>query len=95
MKGNGRSRLRTWNTAVDEINIHSRIEALGLTHRQQMVVELVLQGLSNRQIAGQLSIEELTVKVHLRDIFHKLKLHSRTALIAKALQINKHLPGIG
>lgn len=78
-----------WSSAGYERNIHSGLGSLGITHRQQMVVELVMQGLSNRQIAERLSIEELTVKTHLRDIFQKLDIHSRTALVAKILHLDR------
>lgn len=71
-----------------EEDIHARLGAVGLTPRQQKVVELVMRGMSNREIAAQLLIEEYTVKVHLRDIFHRLNVHRRTAIIAKVLQLS-------
>ncbi len=78
----GESRL-----ALQEQALHERLAECGLTQRQQEVAELVMWGLSNREIAEQLLIEEYTVKVHLRDIFLKLNVHRRTALIAKILQL--------
>ncbi len=73
--------------ALYEHDLHARLAACGLTQRQQEVVELVMWGLSNREIAAHLMIEEYTVKVHLRDIFLKLNVHRRTALMAKILQL--------
>lgn len=72
---------------VYEEDLQTRLTACGLTPRQQQVVELVMRGLSNREIAAQLCIEEYTVKVHMRDIFYRLNVHRRTALIAKILQL--------
>ncbi len=50
---------------------------LNLTYRQQSVVELVDQGLSNKQIARNLGIELATVKNHVHQIIEKLGASSR------------------
>jgi ATP/maltotriose-dependent transcriptional regulator MalT len=50
----------------------------GLTEREQEVLALLRQGLSNRQIARTLWIAESTAKVHVRHIFDKLGVRSRT-----------------
>ena len=49
-----------------------------LSEREQQILCLVAEGLSNRQIAGQLDISENTVKVHVRNIFAKIAVSSRT-----------------
>ena len=49
-----------------------------LSEREQQILLLVAEGLSNRQIAGQLDISENTVKVHVRNIFAKINVASRT-----------------
>lgn len=51
-----------------------------LTERQQQVVALVGQGLSNKEIANQLGISEGTVKQHIFAIFRELNLSSRAKL---------------
>lgn len=48
--------------------------------REQEVIELVSAGMTNRKIAEQLSISTHTVNYHLRKIYGKLKINSRTAL---------------
>jgi DNA-binding NarL/FixJ family response regulator len=49
-----------------------------LSERESDVLEAVAQGLSNREIGVQLWISEQTVKFHLRNIYRKLGLSSRT-----------------
>ena len=54
----------------------------GLTARQQEIVQLLLEGHSNKVIARQLSISTNTVKVHIHAIFRELRVHNRMALAA-------------
>jgi DNA-binding CsgD family transcriptional regulator len=49
-----------------------------LSERELQILRLVAEGFSNRQIAGQLDISENTVKVHVRNIFGKIQVASRT-----------------
>jgi DNA-binding NarL/FixJ family response regulator len=55
-----------------------------LSPREREVYGLLLQRLSNRQIAGLLVIETSTVKAHTHRIYEKLGVHSRTALAIQA-----------
>ncbi|MGI8970387.1 MAG: response regulator [Dehalococcoidia bacterium] len=57
-----------------------------LTEREREVLDLVAQGLGNREIAHQLVIAENTVKVHLRNILDKLQLRNRQHAAAFAVQ---------
>lgn len=57
-----------------------------LTQREVRVLQLVLEGLRNKEIAASLSISEETVEVHLKNIFSKLGVHDRTAAIYVALR---------
>lgn len=52
-----------------------------LTARERDVLELVSQGLSNKQIAQKLQISEHTVKFHLSSLFAKLGVSSRTEAV--------------
>ncbi len=52
-----------------------------LTNREVELVRMAGRGLRNREIAEKLSISEGTVKVHLHNIFEKLQLNSRIALL--------------
>lgn len=57
-----------------------------LTAREQDVVRLVADGLSNDEIASRLSISPKTVESHLRRLFERHGLASRTELAARALR---------
>src|SRR3989304_6940335 len=49
-----------------------------LSRREKQVVELLRQGLTNKEIARQLNIKEDTVKKHLQNVFGKLGVRRRT-----------------
>jgi DNA-binding NarL/FixJ family response regulator len=58
----------------------------GLTEREQEVLALIADGLSNREIAGRLFISEKTVKTHVSSILTKLHLDDRTQAAIYALK---------
>ena len=60
-----------------------------LTRRERELVELVRQGLRNRDIAAELGVTEGTVKVYLHAIFDKFKVDNRTELAMRAADIIK------
>ena len=55
-----------------------RQHPLRLTPRQQQVFELLRQGKPNKVIAYELSLQESTVKVHVRQVMRKLRASNRT-----------------
>ncbi len=59
---------------------------LGLTQRESEILELVVKGMSNRDIAQSLFLGEETVKSHLSSIYRKLKVKGRAEAVAVALR---------
>lgn len=62
-----------------------RREDLSITRRELEILELIAQGLSNREIAQKLYVSENTVKTHSSRIFEKLGARRRT----QAVQLGK------
>jgi len=61
-------------------------ESYGLTHREKEILSLLVDGLTMKQIAEQLVVSYHTIDTHLRNIYEKLHVHSRSAAVAKVLQ---------
>ena len=64
-----------------------RLRDLGITRRELEILELIAQGLSNREIADKLFVSENTVKTHSSRLFDKLSARRRT----QAVQIGKQM----
>ena len=77
------------NADADEANFLASIASL--TPQQQRVLELLGQGLLNKQIAYELDIVESTVKAHVSAILRKLSVNSRTqaVLLAQKMRFNQ------
>jgi two-component system nitrate/nitrite response regulator NarL len=58
----------------------------GLTSREREVVLAMAEGLSNKAIGRRLNLSEGAVKVHLHNIYGKLGVKNRTALVVLALR---------
>ena len=62
-----------------------RLRELGITRRELEILELIANGLSNREIAEKLFVSENTVKTHSSRLFDKLSAKRRT----QAVQLGK------
>ena len=60
--------------------------ATGLTARQEQVLALLANGLSNKAIADELAIAERTVKLHVQALFDLLGANNRTHAVSRARQ---------
>lgn len=60
-------------------------EFAALTEREREVLDLLAQGLTNKEIGEKLFITANTVKRHLKAVFEKLDVHTRAAAAARAL----------
>jgi DNA-binding CsgD family transcriptional regulator len=63
------------------------VPANALTPQELAVSRLVREGMSNRQIAGELFLSTKTVEFHLRHVYMKLGIHSRTQLVARSAEL--------
>lgn len=61
-----------------------------LTNRESDVMALLVEGLTNKVIADKLFITPNTVKRHLKSIFHKLDVNTRSGAVAKFLDKSPH-----
>jgi DNA-binding NarL/FixJ family response regulator len=78
-----RAFLETIAEAREAATQNDELEAL--TPREREVIELLARGLTNKEIARALVITTNTVKRHLKSIFEKLEVHTRSAAAAKAV----------
>jgi FixJ family two-component response regulator len=71
-----------------------RIDFESLTAREQQVIALVTSGLMNKQIAGEIGVSEITVKVHRSNVMRKMGANSLADLVrmADALGIRRTKP---
>ncbi len=58
----------------------------GLTHRETEILQLMVDGLTMRAIAERLFVSYHTIDTHIRNIYEKLHVHSRSGAVAKALK---------
>ena len=64
-----------------------------LSPRERQIVELIAEGMRNKEIAAALGISEETVQVHMRHLFSKLGVKDRTAVLTVAARRGLiHLP---
>src|SRR6266576_3388084 len=59
-----------------------------LTEREQQIMRLVSEGLSNKEIGRRLNVSDGTIKQHLHHIYQKLEISNRTVLAALAIAQN-------
>jgi DNA-binding NarL/FixJ family response regulator len=65
------------------------LEAVRMTPREREVINLIAEGLSNKEIATRLEIATDTVKSHVRNVMEKLMLHTRLQIAAFAHRESK------
>ncbi len=71
-----------------EIEMHElRASYESLTHRERQVMALVVSGLLNKQVGGELGISEITVKAHRGKMMQKMKADSLADLVRMAAKL--------
>jgi FixJ family two-component response regulator len=79
-----RSRLAlAQNAEMQEL----RSRYASLTSRERQVIALVVSGLLNKQVGGELGISEITVKAHRRQVMQKMKADSLATLVKQASKL--------
>ena len=63
------------------------IDYLGISERELEVLQLLEQGLSNQKIADTIFVSANTVKTHLRHLYEKLDVSTRTEAVRKAREL--------
>jgi two-component system nitrate/nitrite response regulator NarL len=69
----------------EDAKVDEQTSITDLTAREKEILQHIAQGRSNKRIASTLGISDGTVKVHVRHLLKKLKLHSRTEAAVWAL----------
>ncbi|HEV3198322.1 MAG TPA: response regulator transcription factor [Bryobacteraceae bacterium] len=77
---------QTYLPAAVAASLAAQIPRPDLSAREVQVLELIVQGLANKQIAYSLSIAEHTVKNHVKSILSKLGVQDRTQAATVAIQ---------
>lgn len=84
-----RSRLAlAQNAAMQDL----RARYASLTHRERQVMALVVSGLPNKQVGGELGISEITVKAHRGQVMQKMKANSLPDLVNMAAKLGPVSP---
>jgi len=90
-KGISSENCRFFMISIEEMNESRRIDKIGLktmyhlTNREIDIAFHIFKGLRNAEIAERLFVSEITVKKHIQNIFQKLGVETRTALIHRIL----------
>jgi len=64
-----------------------RAAAATISPREQELLGVLAEGLTNREIAARLVLEESTIRTHLRNIYRKLGVNSRVRAIQRAREL--------
>jgi DNA-binding NarL/FixJ family response regulator len=71
---------------VDLPFIEDNIDITSLTEKEIEILNLIAKGYTNKEIADMLVVSEFTVKNHLKSIFKKLKVSSRTQVVLVSIK---------
>ena len=73
--------------SADFVTDEAALRELGISGREQEVLQLMGEGLSNREIGEKLFVSENTVKTHAARVFEKLEVKRRTQAVEKARRL--------
>jgi DNA-binding NarL/FixJ family response regulator len=67
-------------------------KTLRLAPRQEKIVELILRGLQDKQIAAVLGLKVPTVRTYLRRVYSRLRVDDRMGLVLRLFTVSHELP---
>ncbi len=72
--------------AADQAGGADTVPGTGLTPREMQVLQAIVNGKSNKEIARELELQEVTVKLHARRVYRKLDARNRAEVTAIAIE---------
>lgn len=69
------------------VNYRPRPSPLNLTTRERELLGLLMEGLSQQEAARRLHITDNTVKTHLRGLYRKMRVRSRTQAVLQGVRM--------
>jgi pSer/pThr/pTyr-binding forkhead associated (FHA) protein len=79
------SQLSTFEVPVEKRASSAELTTIALSSAQRRVLDLLLKGLSEKEVSQQLHISQHTVHNHAREIYRAAHVHSRAELLARLL----------
>jgi DNA-binding NarL/FixJ family response regulator len=75
--------------------VHPAVPGTALSAREREVLDLLAQGLANKEIGAKLNLSPFTIKNHLARVFEKLHVRCRTEAVMAYLHPAQRGPGVG
>jgi len=79
--------VRVLGHITDDTSSHAHLSAVQLSPRERQVLQLLAQGLTNREIARTLTVSASTIKIHVEHILAKLGVSDRTQAAVRAVEL--------
>ena len=76
------------DATVDDLAARASASAVGLTARERQVLSLIADGSHDAEVAERLQLSRRTVQAHLRSVYTKLDVTTRTAAVHRATELD-------
>lgn len=76
----------------DDLGVAQGGRLFHLTNREQIVLQQLVKGLTNKEIANTLNIAEQTVKTHIKSLMQKMGVTTRTAIVSRLFSTSRNRP---
>lgn len=74
----------------DDFGVAQGVRLFHLTNREQIVLQQLVKGLTNKEIANTLNIAEQTVKTHIKGLMQKMQVSTRTGIVSRLLVASRN-----